>query len=246
MIALIAPSDAPAIIYGPTGAGKELVAEALHEESRRKGRFVTVNCAAIPKELIEAEIFGFEKGAFTGAIKTTQGKFEQAQKGTIFLDEIGDMPLETQVKVLRVLESGEFMRVGDSVTKKTDVRVIAATNKDLKKAIEDREFREDLYFRLNVFPLTTHALSERPDDILPIAAELLVRHQNEFEDFPTISEKALERLRDYSWPGNVRELENVIQRANVLRNSRLIEPQDIMIDEPVLDDRPEQSLVSHA
>ena len=154
------------------------------------------------------------------------------------------MPL--QAKLLRVLQERSVVPLGASNAVPVDVRTLATSNRNIPKEIKMGNFREDLYFRLNVFPLTTHALSERPDDILPIAAELLVRHQNEFEDFPTISEKALERLRDYSWPGNVRELENVIQRANVLRNSRLIEPQDIMIDEPVLDDRPEQALVSHA
>ena len=147
MIALIAPSDAPAIIFGATGSGKELVAEALHEESRRKGRFVTVNCAAIPKELIEAEIFGFEKGAFTGAIKSSIGKFEQAQKGTLFLDEIGDMPADLQTKLLRVLENSVISKVGSNAEIKLDVRIICATHKNLNEMVASKKFREDLLFR---------------------------------------------------------------------------------------------------
>ena len=165
MIALIAPSDAPAIIYGATGSGKELVAEALHEESRRKGRFVTVNCAAIPKELIEAEIFGFEKGAFTGAVKSSTGKFEQAQKGTLFLDEIGDMPTDLQTKLLRVLENSVISKVGSNSEIKLDVRIVCATHKNLNEMVASSKFREDLLFRLNVFPIDVPSLSERIEDI---------------------------------------------------------------------------------
>ena len=155
MIGLIANSNSPVIINGPTGSGKELVAEAIHEESRRKGSFVALNCAAIPSELMEAEIFGFEKGAFTGALKTTVGKFEQANRGTLFLDEIGDMPFGLQTKLLRVLENSVISRVGSSKEIKLDVRIICATHKNLEKLVENNDFREDLLFRLNVFPITS-------------------------------------------------------------------------------------------
>ena len=154
MIGLIASSGSPVIINGPTGSGKELVAEAIHEESRRKGNFVALNCAAIPSELIEAELFGFEKGAFTGALKTTLGKFEQANKGTLFLDEIGDMPFGVQTKLLRVLENSIISKVGSSKEIKLDVRIICATHKDLELLVDSNSFREDLLFRLNVFPIS--------------------------------------------------------------------------------------------
>ncbi|GIR44127.1 MAG: hypothetical protein CM15mP54_09810 [Paracoccaceae bacterium] len=175
MIALIAPSDAPAIIYGATGSGKELVAEALHEESRRKGRFITVNCAAIPKELIEAEIFGFEKGAFTGAVKSSTGKFEQAQKGTLFLDEIGDMPADLQTKLLRVLENSVISKVGSNSEIKLDVRIVCATHKNLTEMVASNSFREDLLFRLNVFPIDVPNLSERNEDIPEIIEHFIER-----------------------------------------------------------------------
>ena len=243
----VSKSNVNVFINGPTGSGKEVLAQYIHNNSARSGKpFVAINCAAIPENMLEALLFGHKKGAFTGASTASDGIFKAADGGTLLLDEISEMSMPLQAKLLRVLQERSVVPLGASNAVPVDVRTLATSNRNIPKEIKMGNFREDLYFRLNVFPLTTHALSERPDDILPIAAELLVRHQNEFEDFPTISEKALERLRDYSWPGNVRELENVIQRANVLRNSRLIEPQDIMIDEPVLDDRPEQALVSHA
>ena len=243
----VSKSNVNVFINGPTGSGKEVLAQYIHNNSARSGKpFVAINCAAIPENMLEALLFGHKKGAFTGASTASDGIFKAADGGTLLLDEISEMSMPLQAKLLRVLQERSVVPLGASNAVPVDVRTLATSNRNIPKEIKMGNFREDLYFRLNVFPLTTHALSERPDDILPIAAELLVRHQNEFEDFPTISEKALERLRDYSWPGNVRELENVIQRANVLRNSRLIEPQDIMIDAPVLDDRPEQALVSHA
>ena len=165
MINLVASSSSPVIINGPTGSGKELVAEAIHEESRRKGNFVALNCAAIPSELMEAEIFGFEKGAFTGALKTTTGKFEQANKGTLFLDEIGDMPFGLQTKLLRVLENSTISRVGSNKEIKLDVRIICATHKNLNSLVEENIFREDLLFRLNVFPIAVPSLKNRSDDI---------------------------------------------------------------------------------
>lgn len=243
----VSKSNVNVFINGPTGSGKEVLAQYIHNNSARSGKpFVAINCAAIPENMLEALLFGHKKGAFTGASTASDGIFKAADGGTLLLDEISEMSMPLQAKLLRVLQERSVVPLGASNAVPVDVRTLATSNRNIPKEIKMGNFREDLYFRLNVFPLTTHALSERPDDILPIAAELLVRHQNEFEDFPTISEKALERLRDYSWPGNVRELENVIQRANVLRNSRLIEPQDIMIDEPVLEDRPEQALVSNA
>ena len=217
MIALIAPSDAPAIIFGATGTGKELVAEALHEESRRKGRFVTINCAAIPKELMEAEIFGFEKGAFTGAVKSSTGKFEQAQKGTLFLDEIGDMPADLQTKLLRVLENSVISKVGSNSEIKLDVRIVCATHKNLNELVASNKFREDLLFRLNVFPIAVPPLRDRGTDILLLANSFLVRHARKHGiDEISFSKNCENAIESHSWPGNVRELENAVERAVIL------------------------------
>ena len=229
MIVLVAPSDAPAIIYGPSGSGKELVAEALHEESRRKGRFITVNCAAIPKELMEAELFGFEKGAFTGAIKSSAGKFEQAQKGTLFLDEIGDMPPDLQTKLLRVLENSIITRVGSNSEIKLDVRIICATHKDIGKLVEQNEFREDLLFRLNVFPIEVPSLADRSDDIPEIIEHFIARKKtkNGIDSSPLFEPSALQALKTYSWPGNVREVRNIIERAMVFFPKGKITGEDV-------------------
>ena len=229
MIALIAPSDAPAIIYGPTGSGKELVAEALHEESRRKGRFVTVNCAAIPKELIEAEIFGFEKGAFTGAIKSSTGKFEQAQKGTLFLDEIGDMPADLQTKLLRVLENSVISRVGSNSEIKLDVRIVCATHKDLNEMVASNKFREDLLFRLNVFPIDVPNLSQRHEDIPEIIEHFIEKKCSKIgsSSRPIFDEKALNVLQNYDWPGNIREVRNIVERAMVFFPKTKISDDDV-------------------
>ena len=229
MIALIAPSDAPAIIYGATGSGKELVAEALHEESRRKGRFVTVNCAAIPKELIEAEIFGFEKGAFTGAVKSTTGKFEQAQKGTLFLDEIGDMPADLQTKLLRVLENSVISKVGSNSEVKLDVRIICATHKNLNEMVASNKFREDLLFRLNVFPIDVPDLSERYEDIPEIIEHFIEKKslKSGSTSRPIFDEKALEVLQKYNWPGNIREVRNIVERAMVFFPKAKISDEDV-------------------
>jgi len=180
MISLVAPSDAPAIIYGPTGSGKELVAEALHEESRRKGKFITINCAAIPKELIEAELFGFEKGSFTGAVRASTGKFEQAQKGTLFLDEIGDMPLDLQTKLLRVLESSTISKVGGTLDIKLDVRIICATHRHLEDMVQKNLFREDLLFRLNVFPIDVPSLKDRISDLPELMSGLISKRKKRY------------------------------------------------------------------
>ena len=229
MIALIAPSDAPAIIYGPTGSGKELVAEALHEESRRKGRFVTVNCAAIPKELIEAEIFGFEKGAFTGAIKSSTGKFEQAQKGTLFLDEIGDMPADLQTKLLRVLENSVISKVGSNSEIKLDVRIVCATHKDLNEMVASNKFREDLLFRLNVFPIDVPNLSQRHEDIPEIIEHFIEKKRSKIgsSSRPIFDEKALNVLQNYDWPGNIREVRNIVERAMVFFPKTKISDDDV-------------------
>lgn len=229
MIALIAPSDAPAIIYGATGSGKELVAEALHEESRRKGRFVTVNCAAIPKELIEAEIFGFEKGAFTGAVKSSTGKFEQAQKGTLFLDEIGDMPADLQTKLLRVLENSVISKVGSNSEIKLDVRIVCATHKNLTEMVAGNRFREDLLFRLNVFPIDVPKLSERHEDIPEIIDHFIEKKSSKTGSVsrPIFDEKALHVLQNYDWPGNIREVRNIVERAMVFFPKTKISEEDV-------------------
>jgi transcriptional regulator with GAF, ATPase, and Fis domain len=218
----VAPTEVTVLIEGETGTGKELVARAVHEFSTRaEFPFVAVNCAAIPKELIESELFGHEKGAFTGALKARQGKFEAAHQGTIFLDEIGDMSMDTQAKVLRVLEEKELQRVGGSETLSVDVRVIAATNKDLQQAVKCGAFREDLYYRLNVVSITIPALRERPDDILRLAESFMGGRSVK------ISKKAAELLTSYSWPGNVRELKNSIERAMVMGDGETIQPEDL-------------------
>ena len=229
MIALIAPSDAPAIIFGATGSGKELVAEALHEESRRKGRFITINCAAIPKELIEAEIFGFEKGAFTGAVKSSTGKFEQAQKGTLFLDEIGDMPADLQTKLLRVLENSVISKVGSNSEIKLDVRIVCATHKNLNEMVDSNKFREDLLFRLNVFPIEVPRLSERHEDIPEIIEHFIKKKSSKSgsSSHPVFDNKALEVLQNYEWPGNIREVRNIVERAVVFFPKAKITDEDV-------------------
>ena len=217
----VAPSDITVLLEGETGTGKELVARAIHSLSPRKEQnFVAVNCAAIPKELIESELFGHEKGAFTGATSARQGKFQMAHLGTVFLDEIGDMSLDTQAKVLRILEQKELQRVGGSSTIKVDVRVIAATNKDLQKAVEEERFREDLFFRLNVVSINLPALRERKSDILSLAEYFLAGRVKK------ISTQAKKLLLAYDWPGNVRELKNCIDRAVVMGNGEIIQPED--------------------
>ena len=241
----VSKSNVNVFINGPTGSGKEVLAQYIHNNSPRcENPFVAINCAAIPENMLEALLFGHKKGAFTGASTASDGIFKAADGGTLLLDEISEMSMPLQAKLLRVLQEKSVVPLGDSKSIPVDVRTLATSNRNIPQEIRRGNFREDLYFRLNVFPLATHSLSDRVNDIIPIAAELLVRHQTDVEDFPTISGEALERLRDYSWPGNVRELENVIQRANVLRNNRLISLQDIMIDAPALEDQPENNLVS--
>ncbi|MDB2603063.1 sigma-54 dependent transcriptional regulator [Planktomarina temperata] len=217
LISMVAPSNSAVIIQGQTGVGKELVAESVHDASRRKGKFVAVNCAAIPRDLMEAELFGYEKGAFTGAIKTTPGKFEQANKGTLFLDEIGDMNLELQSKLLRVLENSIVTRVGGRTDIQLDVRVVCATHKDLSVLVTQNKFREDLLFRLNVFPIQVPPLRERLDDIPEIVNHFLKsNHSASAIEAPIgFDEGGLEALSTYEWPGNIRELKNILERAKV-------------------------------
>jgi len=218
----IAPSDITVLIQGETGTGKELVAKAIHELSPRCNKpFIPVNCAAIPKELIESELFGHEKGAFTGAVSSRIGKFQMAHEGTIFLDEIGDMSLDTQAKVLRILEEKELQRVGGTKVIPVDVRIIAATNKDLEKAVSEGKFREDLYYRLNVVSLELPPLRERKEDIIPLAEYFAAGRVKK------ISSQAKHLLLSYAWPGNVRELKNSIERAVVMGNREVVQPEDL-------------------
>jgi formate hydrogenlyase transcriptional activator len=214
----VAPTDATVLIYGETETGKELIARALHNLSpRRSNAFVKLNCAAIPTGLLESELFGHEKGAFTGAIAQRIGRFELANRGTIFLDEIGETPLELQTKLLRVLQEREFERLGSARTLRTDARLIAATNQDLAAAVEEQKFRADLFYRLNVFPIHVPALRDRPDDIPLLVrhfAQQFARRMNRTID--TISSETMESLTRYAWPGNIRELENLIERAVIL------------------------------
>lgn len=211
----IAPTTSPVIIMGETGTGKELIANAIHTASNRKDRpLVRVNCATLPSNLIESELFGHEKGAFTGAHQKCIGRFEFANKSTIFLDEIGELPLELQSKLLRVLENGEFERLGNPKTYKVDVRVIVASNRDLEMEVRENRFREDLFYRLNVFPISLPALRERKEDIPLLVRSIIEKISKEMgKRFSKISKHTIKKLQDYSWPGNIRELENIIERA---------------------------------
>ena len=224
MISQVCKSNATVLIRGESGTGKELVANSVHYNSHRaKGPFIKVNCAAIPTNLIESELFGHEKGAFTGAIKQKLGKFELAHKGTIFLDEIGSIGLDVQANLLRVLQEKEFEHVGGQRTIKVDVRIIAATNKNLEQAVEDGSFRGDLYYRLNVFPVYMPPLRERKTDILLLADYFLEKYSKEnSKDIKRFSTPAIDMLMDYHWPGNVRELENCIERAVLLCDGGVI------------------------
>lgn len=229
----VANSDASVMILGPSGSGKEVLARYIHQHSsRRDSPFVAINCAAIPENMLEATLFGYEKGAFTGAYQACPGKFEQAQGGTLLLDEISEMDLGLQAKLLRVLQEREVERLGGRKTIKLDVRVLATSNRDLKAYADKGEFREDLYYRINVFPLTWPALHQRPADILPLARHLVLRHAKQAgqAQAPVLDEAASRRLLSYRWPGNVRELDNVVQRAMILQSGELITARDIIID----------------
>jgi DNA-binding NtrC family response regulator len=229
LVGRVARTDAPVLIAGESGTGKELVAKAIHEYSpRRKHEMITLNCGAIPENLLESELFGHEKGSFTGAIARRAGRFEQADGGTLFLDEIGDMPLSIQVKLLRVLQDGSFSRVGANETLKADVRIIAATHKNLAAEVSAGRFREDLYYRLNVVELPIPPLRERPEDI-PLLAEYFLQRITRKNGMARIriSAEAVAALQAHHWPGNVRELENTIARACALASSSILLPSDI-------------------
>ncbi|MEJ7935586.1 nitrogen regulation protein NR(I) [Sphingobium sp. AN558] len=222
-IARVLSNDLSILVLGESGTGKELVAEAIHSLGQRRTKpFVAINMAAIPRELIEAELFGYEKGAFTGAQVRTAGKFEQAQGGTLFLDEIGDMPMEAQTRLLRVLQSGEVTTVGGSKPVRVNVRIIAATNKDLHQLIEDNRFRQDLYYRLNVVPIALPALRERREDVVLLARHFLDRAAQEGLPRKALADDAAQLLMAYHWPGNVRELQNLMQRLAVLSRENVI------------------------
>ena len=228
----VATTEASVMVLGPSGSGKEVLAQYVHYNSVRADQpFVAINCAAIPENMLEATLFGYEKGAFTGAIQACPGKFEQAQGGTILLDEITEMDLGLQAKILRVLQEREVERLGGRKTIKLDVRVIATSNRDLKSAVKSGEFREDLYYRLNVFPLTWLPLVERREDIIPLAKHLVAKYSQKSGDvIPDFSAAARSKMLAYQWPGNVRELDNVIQRALILQSGEIIDADDLFIE----------------
>lgn len=227
----VAASDATVMVLGPSGSGKEVLARYIHDQSPRHDQpFIAINCAAIPENMLEATLFGYEKGAFTGALQACPGKFEQAQAGSLLLDEITEMDLALQAKLLRVLQEKEVERLGGRKTITLDVRVIATSNRDLKEAVESGKFREDLYYRLNVFPLMWHPLDKRAGDIVPLAEHLIDRHYSGNGPQPVLSASARSKLLQHPWPGNVRELENVIQRALILNDGNNIDASDLMIE----------------
>ncbi len=228
----VAASDCTVLIAGESGTGKEVLARFIHRNSTRAERaFIAVNCAAIPENMLEAILFGYERGAFTGAHAAHPGKFEQAQGGTLLLDEVTEMPLGLQAKLLRVLQEREVERLGGRVPVSLDVRVLATTNRNLRGEVAAGRFREDLYYRLNVFPLTTAPLRERRDDVLPLAMHVLNARCRPGERIPALSAEAAHILLTHSWPGNVRELDNVMQRALILASGPVIGPESIQIEE---------------
>ncbi len=241
----VANTDTSVLLTGESGVGKEIYSRFIHQQSTRSRQpFVAINCAAIPENMLEAVLFGYEKGAFTGAHKATMGKFEQAQGGTLLLDEITEMDLGLQAKILRVLQEKEVERLGSTQVIELDVRIIATTNRDLRHEVREKRFREDLFYRLNVFPISIPALRERADDIVPVARKILAQYSRAAGESIQLSDAACETLCQHSWPGNVRELDNVIQRALILKQGREILPQDIMLEssieqvplEPLLED----------
>lgn len=229
----VAKTDASVMISGPSGSGKEVLSRYIHDNSLRSDQpFVAINCAAIPESMLEATLFGYEKGAFTGAIQSCPGKFEQAQNGTILLDEITEMDLGLQAKLLRVLQEREVERLGSRKMIKLNVRVIATSNRNLKQAVAEGKFREDLYYRLNVFPLVWKSLKDRPGDIVPLAEHLLTRHARDNNcEIPSLSDDAREALTNYDFPGNVRELDNIMQRAIILASNGIITANELLLDD---------------
>ncbi len=230
----VACTDVTVFINGPTGTGKEVVANYIHDQSSRKENpFIAVNCAAIPENMLEAILFGHEKGSFTGASHSNKGIFRAADKGTLLLDEISEMPLSLQAKLLRVLQEKKVTPVGGNREVEVDVRIIATTNRNMAEEVKNNNFREDLYYRLNVFPIKTFGLSERTEDIIPIVISIIKKNHLDNENFPYLSNKAQEVLKRHNWAGNVRELENVILRALVLSNAMDINAKHIIVDESV-------------
>jgi len=224
-VSMVAPTDAAVLIQGETGTGKELIARAVHDQSARRHQpFVTLNCAAIPSGLIESELFGHERGAFTGALNSAVGRFQLAHQGTLFLDEIGDMPLELQPKLLRVLQEQEFERLGSTRSIRVDVRVVAATNRDLSAMVQERRFRADLFYRLHVFPIALPPLRERVNDISLLVTYFVQKFADRMnKGIEIIPEQVMEALKQHSWPGNIRELQNFIERAVILSPGRVLQ-----------------------
>ncbi|MFU8787670.1 MAG: sigma-54-dependent transcriptional regulator [Methylobacter sp.] len=240
LAAKVAKTEVTVLLQGESGTGKEVVAQFIHHNSPHcQGPFVAVNCAAIPENMLEAMLFGYEKGAYTGAVQSMPGKFEQAQGGTLLLDEIGEMDLGLQAKLLRVLQEKEVERLGSHKKIKLDVRILAATNQRLKGQMEQGCFREDLYYRLSVFPVNIPPLRQRPNDILPLAQALMLRHGAGLDGnkLPEFDAQAMEKMLAYNWPGNVRELENVVQRALILRTGKAIKVDDLVFEDasPILE-----------
>ena len=228
----VANTDVTVFINGPTGTGKEVLSKFIHNNSKRnEAGFIAVNCAAIPENMLEAILFGYEKGSFTGASTTNKGIFRAADSGTLLLDEISEMPISLQAKLLRALQEKSVTPIGSQTSIPVDVRVIATTNRNMVEEIRNGNFREDLYYRLNVFPLSTLSLAERTSDIIAISTVLIKRHSNEIESIPFLEKSAVNLLVNYTWPGNVRELENVIQRALVLSDGKTISAENIIIDD---------------
>jgi transcriptional regulator with GAF, ATPase, and Fis domain len=242
-VSKVAPTNSTVLIAGETGTGKELIARAIHKRSQRAARaFVSLNCAAIPQSLITSELFGHEKGAFTGALQRRLGRFELAEGGTLFLDEVGDLPAETQIALLRVLQEREFERVGGTEVLRADVRVIAATNRDLQRAIADGAFRSDLYYRLNVFPIQLPPLRDRKEDVPLLVNYFVDRYAKRAgKKIKHIQKKTLEMLQEYSWPGNVRELQNVIERSLIIA-----ETNEFSIDKSWVANEPQSSTAATA
>jgi transcriptional regulator with PAS, ATPase and Fis domain len=242
LLELVAPSEATVLLLGETGTGKELVAQAIHLNSnRRQGPFIVVNCAALPETLLESELFGHEKGAFTGATAKKEGRFLLAHQGTLFLDEIGELQPSTQAKILRVLQSREFEPLGSTRALKVDVRIIAATNRNLETMVQQGTFRDDLYYRLHVFPITLPPLRERQED-LPLLADYFLKRFGEKYHSPakTLSPEALQAMRRYSWPGNIRELENTLERGIILCQGAALSPAELPPQLQRLAGEPEQ------
>jgi formate hydrogenlyase transcriptional activator len=237
-VRIVAPTDSTVLIEGETGTGKEVIANAIHSNSNRRNRpFIKLNCAAIPSGLLESELFGHEKGAFTGAVMQKLGRFEAANGGTLFLDEVGDIPLELQAKLLRVLQEQEFERLGSTFTRQVDVRVIAATNQDLAALVSEKHFRIDLYYRLNVFPISLPPLRLRPDDIPMLVAHFVRKYATRMsKEISRVSKDAMAVLKRHPWPGNVRELQNFIERAVILSQADILQMPSLPARLPVQTD----------